>query len=52
MINYLGKLNYFLVIIFPISLVAGPAISDSVIVLTSLIFLYISYTNNLWNKYF
>jgi len=52
MVNYLSKFSYILVIIFPVSIVAGPAISDGIIILCSLIFIYISYKEKLWSKYF
>ena len=39
-INLTSKINYFLILILPISLLAGSAISNAVVLIISLLFIF------------
>ena len=50
MYNYNKLINflYYLILLLPIAFVTGPLIPDTIVILTSIIFLYICYKENLW----
>ncbi len=46
--NKLINFLYYLILLLPIAFVTGPLIPDTIVILTSIIFLYICYKENLW----
>tara|TARA_B110000444_G_scaffold90697_1_gene85672 strand:+ start:10437 stop:11705 length:1269 start_codon:yes stop_codon:yes gene_type:complete len=52
MIDNLTRFKNLLILFFPLSIVIGPAVSEGTIILICIIFLIITYKNNLWKKYY
>ena len=52
MINYIRNFSFFLILIMPFSLIAGPAIPDISITLIGIIFLFILLFENKFHNIF